>query len=303
MPTLSSFAQGLGVWHAAALDTSPRPVWSSGHAALDVALPGGGWPVGALVEILQAPDVHLEWQLLLPALRGRLAAHRGPLVLIDPPALPLAPALAAQGLPTDRLVIVQTAVAGAQARGRAPAGPALAAWACEQALRCAQVAGVLAWWAAGPSLSAGEGAGRRVPALAGGATAGRRLHLAAQAHKVPLFVFRSVAWHPGGASADAGGSPAELRLGLVPGPVDPLQMQVEVLKRRGPPLATPLQVPIEAAAIRALRPLIEARNLRPGLQAQGTRPLPTVAALQAPRPLHASPARRSRDVVDRPVAA
>jgi protein ImuA len=30
-------------------------VVATGHAALDAQLPGGGWPVGAMTELLQAP--------------------------------------------------------------------------------------------------------------------------------------------------------------------------------------------------------------------------------------------------------
>ena len=67
-----------------AVSTLERPdVWRSedfavqeavvptGHAPLDAQLPGGGWPVGSLVEILQAQPGRHAWQLLLPALSQR----------------------------------------------------------------------------------------------------------------------------------------------------------------------------------------------------------------------------------------
>ena len=42
-----------GVWHAEGLPLAEEPTLSTGEAALDAALPGGGWPVGALTELLQ----------------------------------------------------------------------------------------------------------------------------------------------------------------------------------------------------------------------------------------------------------
>ena len=45
-----------GVWRADALDAGAAPAFTTGHAALDAALPGGGWPLGALVELLPATD-------------------------------------------------------------------------------------------------------------------------------------------------------------------------------------------------------------------------------------------------------
>ena len=50
--------EDIDVWRADELATSlagaNSRVLASGHAALDAELPGGGWPVGALIEVLQA---------------------------------------------------------------------------------------------------------------------------------------------------------------------------------------------------------------------------------------------------------
>ena len=95
------------VWRAAALAAPQADTVSSGDAALDAQLPGGGWPVGALTELVQAPGVRLEWRLLLPAL---LRCGQGPVVLVGAPVLgatallPFAPALAGLGLPWQRLL-------------------------------------------------------------------------------------------------------------------------------------------------------------------------------------------------------
>ena len=265
MPTRASFPEGHGVWRAAALDAPPLPAWPSRHAALDAVLPGGGWPQDAMVEILQPAAVHLEWQLLLPSLCARLAAHSGPLVLIDPPAIPLAPALAAQGLPMQRVVWVRATQAQACAQ-RAPHAPAWSGWACEQVLRCSQVAAVLAWFCK--------------PATDG---FWRRLHLAAQAHRVPLFVFQTDA-----ADGAVHSSPASLRLRLMPaapgGPGAPgAQWQVQVLKRRGPALAQGVLGAIQAPALRALRAAPSSRVL--------------------PNPPVLLPSRPNQHVVDRVVTA
>ena len=89
------------VWRAHALALAPQRTVATGEALLDMHLPGGGWPVGALTELLQAPGVHNEWRLLAPALAR---CGTGPVVLVAPPHLPFVPALAAQGLAARRLL-------------------------------------------------------------------------------------------------------------------------------------------------------------------------------------------------------
>ena len=41
-----------GVWHADALGAGQLQVQSTGYGPLDAQLPGGGWPMGALSEVL-----------------------------------------------------------------------------------------------------------------------------------------------------------------------------------------------------------------------------------------------------------
>ena len=57
-----------GVWRADALGSGQSQVQPTGHPLLDAQLPGGGWPVGALCEVLQPLAGLHEWQLILPAL-------------------------------------------------------------------------------------------------------------------------------------------------------------------------------------------------------------------------------------------
>ena len=71
-----------GVWHADALGAGPQAAQPTGHALLDAQLPGGGWPVGALCEVLQPLAGLHEWQLVLPALAQATARHTGAVVAV-----------------------------------------------------------------------------------------------------------------------------------------------------------------------------------------------------------------------------
>jgi protein ImuA len=208
------------VWQALALaaETASLP---TGHAALDAHLPGGGWPVGHLVEVLQARAEAHVWQLVLPSLAAVVLQKPGPVVLVGAPLEPFGPSLAAQGLPPQRLLCIRADKPGARL------------WAAEQALRCAEVAAVLAWL---PQA--------RSPEL-------RRLHLAAHQQRRLLFVMRT-------REARQEASPARLRL-LLEG-VD--EMQVHILKRRGPPLAGPVVLPARPARLEAL---LQARRNKSGV--------------------------------------
>jgi protein ImuA len=198
------------VWRVTDL-AQEASVVSSGHAVLDAQLPGGGWPVGSLVEVLQhRPELH-AWQLVLPALAQWVQTRPGPIVLVGAPLPPYTPALSAQGLPADRLLWIRVDVAAARL------------WSAEQALRCADVAALLAWL---PQCKSSDL---------------RRLQLAARQHGKLLFVFRP-------AQVRAQASPSPLRV-LVEG-VD--QLELQVLKRRGPPLDHTLQLPAQPARLQAL---------------------------------------------------
>lgn len=229
-----------GVWLADQLGTAALArVQATGHAGLDAQLPGGGWPVGAMTEVLQpAAGLHV-WQLVLPALAQATAARPGAVVLVAPPYEPFAPALRAGGLDAARLCRVQTTSA------------AQALWAAEQALRCRDVQAVLAWLpqAAPESL--------------------RRLQLAAAQMGQLLWVFR-----PARARQQASPAPLRLWVEAVDGSGG-AQMQVQVLKRRGPPMEQPLALPASHAALAQVLAASAARGegrRAPPLQQQPTRP-------------------------------
>ncbi len=107
----------------------------TGFAKLDAALPDGGWPVGAITELMPEAQGIGELSLLMPALAQLSRAGRY-LAWIAPPCLPYPPALVQHGLALDRLLLVQAHDARS------------VLWAAEQVLRCPAIGAVLAWPAA-----------------------------------------------------------------------------------------------------------------------------------------------------------
>jgi protein ImuA len=149
----------------------------TGFAALSAQLPGGGWPLGTLIDLLVQQHGIGELRLLQPALA---ALGKRPIVLLQPPYAPQSLALAALGLEPSQLLWV---------RSGAKASDAL--WAAEQILRsgCCGALLFLQKNMRGETL--------------------RRLHLAAQSGETLFCMLRPLA-----AAQDA--SPAPLRLSLRP---------------------------------------------------------------------------------------
>jgi cell division inhibitor SulA/protein ImuA len=131
--SLDSLLQHPALWRAREQgEVSGRAALPTGYALLDRALPGGGWPLQGLVEILADRTGNGELSLLLPAL-ARLCSdgsEGGWLACVSPPHPPYAPALAACGIDVSRILVV-----------RAPP----AEWAMEQALRSGACRAVLGW--------------------------------------------------------------------------------------------------------------------------------------------------------------
>ncbi len=171
----------------------------TGHAALDAVLPGGGWPEAALTELLIAADGIGEISLLLPTL-ARLTRAGRPVVWVDPPYRPYAPALARAGVELAKLHIVET-------------GGGESAWAIEQCLRSQACGAVLGW-----------------PLRADDRTL-RRLQVAAETGQALGFVFRPLA-------AARNASPAALRLQLEAGRIQVLKCRGGLAPADALPLAT-----------------------------------------------------------------
>jgi hypothetical protein len=181
------------IWRFGQRASLAYPTVSTGFPALDALLPGGGWPLGAVTEILIPHEGSGGLRLLMPALT-HLSQTGKWLVWIAPPYLPYAPALAAQGINLKRLLIVRNTLT-----------PKAALWALEQALRSGACSMILAWPA---RITAREL---------------RRLQLAAEAGQSGGVLFRSD-------SALHHASPAALRIRLEPGSASLL---VHICKCRG----------------------------------------------------------------------
>ncbi len=120
-----------GVWRRGTAARATVDAQPSGLAALDARLPGGGWPRGALSEILIEHDGIGECSLLLPALAALTAAKQR-VVFVTPPYVPYAPALAAAGIDLSYVVHIDASAADMH-------------WTAEQCLRAGCCGAVLSW--------------------------------------------------------------------------------------------------------------------------------------------------------------
>ncbi len=214
------------VWRAGSLGAAAVQTISTGYDALSHVLPGGGWPCGAMTEVLQAQSGQHEWGLVAPALGALQATSPDALVvLVGAPYCPFGPALGARQINMQRLLSISAVKSVAQNDS-----PAML-WATREALQCADVGAVLAW------LPDARGAHLR------------RLQIAALSSNKLLFVFR-----PLQAQNDA--SPAPLRLKLA-GIVQNAStaghnLQIDVFKRRGPLAASPVLIDTRPPRLAAL---------------------------------------------------
>ncbi|SIT50058.1 conserved hypothetical protein [Paraburkholderia piptadeniae] len=164
------------LWRASQLAQGRGRVVDTGYPALSRELPGGGWPLAALVDLLvQHPGVG-ELRLLRPALS---ATSKGTIAFVNAPHQPDGLGLYHIGVPIDRVVLVKAATT------------ADALWSVEQLLRAGTCTSVIFW------------------ALHVKNSSLRRLHLAAQSAESLFVMVR-----PFATAQDA--SPAILRLTLRP---------------------------------------------------------------------------------------
>ncbi|SDV51224.1 translesion DNA synthesis-associated protein ImuA [Chitinasiproducens palmae] len=178
MPILDPAALHPTLWRGDQLARGATRTVSSGYAALDAELPGGGWPNGETTDIHVQQHGIGEMRLLRPALTA--VGHR-PLMMLCAPHVPNSLAFANWGVPTENLYWIDAQTTGD------------ALWTAEQILR-AGTCGALLFWRT-------EIRPEHV----------RRLQLAAQAGDTLFFLFR---W----GSALHHNSPAPLRLSLSPAP-------------------------------------------------------------------------------------
>ncbi len=202
---LDHLLQRADLWRGVAAPPSVASI-PTGFSALDTLFPGGGWPKGALTEILVPRKGIGALSLVLPTL-ARLSREKRWLAWVAPPYLPYAPALASAGIDLSRVLLVH---GPGRPPGRFPVSPAPRVgsdglWAVEQALRSGTCGAVLAWLETGDMKTL------------------RRLQLAAEAGCCWGLLFR-----PEHLYTQA--SPAALRIKLEP---EPEGLAVHILKRRG----------------------------------------------------------------------
>ena len=220
---LDELLRNPSLWRADSAQDTPKTL-PTGFRRLDERLPGGGWPLDTLIELLLPAHGVGELNLLVPALRALGRQGTGPrrwIAWLGPPHLPYAPALASAGLDPATMLVVQPRAPRGEGQGRGQGGdgplrgqsplptstplsdPTL--WAMEQALRSRACGAALGW------VDAADG------------SALRRLKLAAEEGGSLGFLFRPL--H----RADEP-SPAALRLVLEP---RGSALDVQLLKCRG----------------------------------------------------------------------
>jgi protein ImuA len=175
-PAISAEAIHPSLWRASQLARGRGRTVDTGYPVLSTELPGGGWPVGVLVDLLVQQAGVGEMRLLRPALSA--LADR-PVALVQPPHIPDGLGLGYIGLSLDRLLQIKTPKA------------ADAFWSAEQILRAGSCGALILWAQHAQSSSL------------------RRLHLAAQASETLFMMVRPL-------TAAQESSPAVLRLALRP---------------------------------------------------------------------------------------
>lgn len=201
--SIAQLVQLPGVWRGGELEHSTHPAIPTGHARLDAELPGRGWPMGTLSEVLHDGEGIGEITFLAGALARATEGDRL-IAWVNAPYLPYAPALAQAGIPLERCLVMR------------PANRDDALWSAEQALKSGACGAVLLWLGA-------ESGSRRHDEYAWL----RRLQMAAETGRAMAIHFRSTA-------AESLSTPAHLRVVLSK---EDGALKVRIPKRRGPPLA------------------------------------------------------------------
>ncbi|ANJ87178.1 hypothetical protein [Pandoraea oxalativorans] len=279
-----------GLWRASELAHCHRAGHTTGYAALDAELPGAGWPHGAVTELLSDRPGIGEWRLLAPALRDLTQAGK-PVMVIAPPMLPYAPALAGWGIDLRWLSVVMRPAYTASSvsrqtrtsRVRRGAGGLSGGqgmrpedrdmlWCAEQALRSACCGAVLTWLPAATPEQL------------------RRLQVAAGGGETLTWVMRPP-------TAVSSASAAPLRLGLVV--AEESRLGVQFHKRRGPPRSEPLWLTLPAPYTQAPQSLTRGADDETPLHAQpdpAPSPVPSTVSF-------VSASGVSHGLLDRPASA
>jgi len=199
--SLDALLQDTGLWRASSIGCEfRRRGIPTGYSVLDEYLPGGGWPVDGLTELLYERHGIGEFRLLAPALSRLSRQEDRWIVYLAPPFIPYAPALSGAGVDLSAILVVR------------PKKRKDMLWALEQALGSGSCSAVLAW---PDSIDTREV---------------RRLQVACKRGNSWGVLFRS---HRAAKQV----SPAELRIRLFAALASPLEenasLDLKILKRRG----------------------------------------------------------------------
>ena len=192
-----------GVWRGGEFEHAIHATVATGHAALDRELPGGGWPMGTLSEVLHEGVGIGEVGFLAGAL-ARASEGDRLVAWINAPHIPYAPALAQAGVPLDRCLVIR------------PQSAEDALWSAEQALKSGACGAALVWLQAVKNQYAWL----------------RRLQMAAEAGRAMAVFFRA-------AADEALSTPAHLRVVVMR---NGGALRIRIPKRRGPPLTAPVTI-------------------------------------------------------------
>ena len=132
MATLQEILGRQIVWRGGAPAAARAQAVPTGFETLDRELPGGGWPVGALTEILTEREGVGELQCVMPALAA-LTANGRRAAWLAPPHRPYAPGLSNGGVQLENLMLVCVT------------SRRDTLWAAEQVLRAGACHALLAW--------------------------------------------------------------------------------------------------------------------------------------------------------------
>ena len=182
------------LWRGDEFGAPAASVLPTGFALLDAELPSGGWPCGALTELLQPQPSVVEWRLFGPALR-QVSARGQTVVVVGPPKPPHPPGLRHAGIDPTHFVWFQAEA------------PAERLWCAEQLVRSNACGAVVVWLP--------QARPEQI----------RRLQVGAQGCEGGVFLCR-----PAAAAHEASAAP--LRVHVTFGP--DWQLHVRVVKRRGP---------------------------------------------------------------------
>ncbi|TQV77312.1 translesion DNA synthesis-associated protein ImuA [Aliikangiella marina] len=161
---VSQLLKNQAIWQAGSNSSSTRTL-STGYQQLDEILHLGGWPQGAVSELLLSQNGIGEIRLLSPLL-AKLNRQPGYITWINPPYEPYPPALAKHQLDLNRIIVVRTQKV------------VDTVWAAQQALASNACSAVLTWL---PNNNLNK--------------AIRKLNLAAKTGNCWGFIFRSQQFH------------------------------------------------------------------------------------------------------------